>query len=138
MPLFQGWYGSNQTCQMNFKPRNPIRKVSKKRTGQLAEYARLRKKFLEDHPYCQWWLKECGEGGHSLSEEYAIKNNGWFRIDSIPCLCPRSTQIHHTKGRTGEMLLRTEFWLAVSDEGHRAIHADPKKSYEMGYMIKRS
>lgn len=93
------------------KAKKAIRKVAKKRGPLNAQYMKLREEFLKAHPYCEYCLLE------------AIK------------VCP-STEIHHKKGR-GKYLLDTTTWMAVSNEGHKAIHADPKTSYAKGYMLPR-
>jgi len=52
-------------------------------------------------------------------------------------MCPRSTEIHHKRGRIGELLLDKAFFMAVCAEGHKAIHHYTKISYEKGYMLPR-
>lgn len=84
--------------------KTPIRRVSKKRQAENAEYARLRAEFLEAHPYCAVFPKL------------------------------RSTQVHHGMGREGEWLLRTEYWHAVSDEGHRKIETDRQWAAAHGFL----
>lgn len=112
------------------KPRKPIRKVSKKRGPLNAQYMRLRAEFLKEHPYCQFWLMETFEKCRPLPElEWMYHFQGGIG-------CPPSTEIHHKKGR-GKYLLDTETWMAVSNEAHKAIHADPKTSYAKGYMLPR-
>jgi hypothetical protein len=93
------------------KASRPIKKVSSNRVKINREYAKLREQFLLHNPYCEWSLKELNK--------------------PVP-----AKEIHHKKGR-GKYLLDTSTWMAVSSEGHRAIHADPKKSYAMGWMLPR-
>ena len=90
------------------KQRKPIPQFSKKRSKENAEYLRERKIFLRD-PQNQ--------------------------------ICPitrqQTNQVHHKKGRRDSMLLKQEFWLAVSQEGHDYIHDNAGWSYENGYLIKQ-
>lgn len=113
--------------------RKPMRAISKKHSAKLKEYAKLRAQFLKDHPYCQWWmLKNLVEATHSqltLDECEALAQCG-------PHPIPRSTEIHHKKGR-GKYLLDVSTWMAVSRTGHDWIHAHPKEAYEKGYMLPR-
>lgn len=114
------------------KAKKPIRKVSKKRGPLNAQYMRLRADFLKTHPYCQWFLTEIGNRQENVrADGMAIDNN-----ENRFVMCPLSTEIHHRKGR-GKYLLDTLTWMAVSNEGHKAIHADPKTSYAKGYMLPR-
>lgn len=115
--------------------RTKIRRVSAKRAAQLREYSKLRKQFLIDHPYCQWWMKqEAFDGEGEISEKFIIENNGRVSINSIPSLCPMATDIHHMNGRYGNRLNDVEFWMGVSREGHTWIHNNPKLSRERGYL----
>ncbi len=108
------------------KAKKPIRKVSKKRGPLNSQYMRLRDLFLKANPHCQ----------HYMAENYGTLD--WTRIEPAFILgdIPDSTEIHHKKGR-GKYLLDTTTWMAVSNEGHKAIHADPKTSYAKGYMLPR-
>jgi len=56
-------------------------------------------------------------------------------------ICPvtkqRATEVHHKKGRIGELLLDQRYWLGVSAEGHRQIEENPDWAKEMGYSLNR-
>jgi hypothetical protein len=47
-----------------------------------------------------------------------------------------ATEIHHTNGRENERLTDRHYWLAVSREGHRWIHANPELAREAGWLTK--
>ncbi len=117
--------------------RTKIRRVSSKRSTQLREYSKLRKAFLEAHPWCQWWLQE-----HGLSES-DVDRYGWTDLYD-PCgnwmaktKVPSSCEIHHMNGRFGSRLNKTEWWLAVSREGHEWVHNNPKEARLRGYLMDR-
>ena len=86
--------------------RTPIKKVSDKRVAQKKVYSVLRETFLKQHPNCE----------------------------VFPHL--KSNQVHHKKHREGERLNDTTYWMAVSQEGHDYVHANPSESYEKGWLIK--
>jgi hypothetical protein len=46
--------------------------------------------------------------------------------------------IHHMRGRSGEFLLDTMWWLAVSRKGHIKIENNPKWARDNGYSFQRS
>lgn len=48
---------------------------------------------------------------------------------------PASTEIHHRKGRIGEMLNNTKYWMAVCREAHAEIHNNPKEAYSKGFLL---
>ena len=90
------------------KQRKPINKFSKKRLKQNQEYLSEREKFL---------------------------------LDPQNQICPitgnQTTEVHHSAGRIGKLLLYVPYWIAVSRSGHNWIHDNPKESYKNGYLIKQ-
>jgi hypothetical protein len=42
--------------------------------------------------------------------------------------------VHHTRGRSGRLLLMEEFWIAVSRRGHRWIHDHPAEARRAGLL----
>lgn len=93
------------------RARTKIKPVSKRRAKLNREYSKLREKFLLHNPYCQWSMEVLGK--------------------PVP-----ATEIHHKK-RRGKYFLDTSTWMSVSKQAHLAIHADPKTSYEKGWMQPR-
>lgn len=90
------------------KPRKPINKVGKKLAKEKKTYLKLRLEFLE-------------------------KPENMF-CAVYPHL--RSDQVHHKRGR-GKNLNKVETWLAVSDDGHKWIEANPKLARERGFTKSR-
>jgi hypothetical protein len=88
------------------KIRQMVRQVSSKRARQNQAYSVARKLFLKSNPNC------------------AV-------FPHLP-----STEIHHSAGRRGDMLLDTRFWFAVSRQGHTRIHENPEWAEEHGFLIK--
>lgn len=72
--------------------------------SKLKVYSKLRKKYLEDYPNCMIY----------------------------PHL--KSTDIHHMRGRIGDLLCDTSWWMALSREAHSWIHDNPKEAREKGYL----
>ena len=57
-------------------------------------------------------------------------------------MCPvypelRASQVHHMKGRIGELLLNEKYWLAVSAKGHDFIERNPKFAKKKGWSLDR-
>ena len=86
----------------------PIPKVSKKRQIQNLQYSVLRTEFL------------------------GKKENQICPITGNP-----TTDIHHKKGRVGELFLDTKYWVALSREGHRFVEENPEWAKEKGYSLNR-
>jgi hypothetical protein len=112
-----------------------LARISKKHSKELREYNKVAKQFLKDHPYCQHWMMEhlvlTDEGracGMTLQDCEMLAK-------ARPCNIPRSTEIHHMKGR-GRFLLDTSTFLACRPDHATYIHLDPKR-YEKGYCLPR-
>lgn len=86
-----------------------IRKVSLRRVEQNADYSFVRRIFLEIHPVCE------------------VHN----------CLC-KSEDVHHKKGRLGELLTNITHFLAVCRTCHKYIEEHPDWAKERGYSELRT
>jgi hypothetical protein len=58
-------------------------------------------------------------------------------------ICPiyphlKCVDVHHMKGRAGDLLLDTRFWLAVSRKAHVKIELNPTWAREQGYSLPRN
>ena len=90
------------------KQPKPIPKVSEKRKAESREYTIKRLQFL-----AQPENQKC------------------------PVTGEQATEIHHKAGRCGDLYLDTNYWLAVSRNGHIKIENSPEWAKEMGYSISR-
>lgn len=75
---------------------------------ELKIYKKKRKEFLTKHPKCK--VKGCRNV---------------------------STEVHHVRGRIGDLLNDEKHWLAVCNEHHRRITDDSSWAYENGYSESR-
>lgn len=46
----------------------------------------------------------------------------------------RLNEVHHMRGRRGDLLRDRRFWLAVSKQGHRWIHSHPAEARARGWL----
>lgn len=91
------------------KEKKPIKKVSTQRAKQNQVYARLRKEYLEAYPCCE--VPECHR---------------------------KSTDVHHQKGRSGDLLTNTDYFMAVCHDHHHMITVDSKWAIAQGFSFLRS
>ena len=91
---------------------HPIAKRSSKRQKEEMLYSILSKQYLKDHPTCE---------------------------AKIPGVCSGSpsNQVHHKKGRIGELLLDTRYFLATEDNCHKYIEEHPDFAKEQGFSLSR-
>lgn len=91
------------------KPKSKyIKKVSDKRSDQMAQYKPMRLEFLKLYPKCQFEGCECKS--IEVHHKYSGKDRSKFYLDD-------ST------------------WMAICRKHHAWIHAYPKQSRSMGYLM---
>lgn len=111
------------------KKQKTISSYSKKRRSEMLLYSRKRKTFLnlEENKFCPV-VKAANEGLIDLKE---IFNNPEFITKQ-----QLTSEVHHKAGRKGKLLNYVPYWLAVSSVGHKWIHANPLKAYELDFLIR--
>jgi hypothetical protein len=86
--------------------RTRLRKVSKARARELKAYATMRQMFLRKNPFCEF-----------------------------DAMCLRhSVDIHHIRGRRGNLLTDERYLMAICREHHDWIHSNSRKAREMGLL----
>lgn len=85
-----------------------IQSFSEKRKKANKDYKKIAKAYLIAHPKCE--VRGCNK----ISEE-----------------------IHHKRGRVGDLLLNDKFFLAVCRDCHREIEQSPTWAKEQGYSLSR-
>ena len=85
-----------------------IRPISEKKQKELAEYRKVRDKFLKENPVCQY--PGCGS---------------------------RNVELHHGAGRQGKLLTDTKYFVALCALHHRYIEIHPDKAKGMGLSFTR-
>jgi len=89
--------------------RKAIRNRSPKRQNQeRLYYGKTRPEYLEEHPFCE--AKNCGR---------------------------LSTEIHHKKGRIGNLLNNIKWFMATCHDCHEKIENNPNWARIMGYILSR-
>lgn len=89
--------------------RNPIRRRQRKGTGRYLEH-----------------------------REVIAEAANWVCQAGTPVCEGNVEQIHHRKGRDGELLTDPTYLLAVCFPCHTYIHAHPQESYDKGWMVRRN
>lgn len=84
-----------------------IRPLSKKRHKETVEYNAKAKVFLQKNRFCAVFPSQ------------------------------KSNQVHHMKGRIGDLLLNEEFWLPVSQDGHEKITNNSQWAFDNGFSLLR-
>ncbi len=87
-----------------------MRRLSKKRAKQYRDYSKVRKDFLLENPYCQ---------------------------ARIPGCMIEATEVHHSKGKIGDMLTDINNFVAICRSCHGWVETHPAKAKEMGLSKSR-
>lgn len=101
----------DSTLEKNVKDYEKQKKISprsKKRIAQEKIYSDLRRVFLNKQEN-----KVC------------------------PITNERTTTVHHKKGRIGDLLIDTRYWVALSMAGHIFVEQNPEWAKENGYSLSR-
>ena len=111
--------------------------MSARRRKELAEYAIARRRFLNEHPICQVWLRENGlkrtlNGMYVYDFGHAVVPITLHDLVSMGARV--STEIHHIGKRRGRALLDETKWLAVCRQNHRRIEENKGWAREHGYL----
>lgn len=94
-----------------------LRAVSKKGYEKSKLYKKARQEYLETHCCCEAKLTGC-----------TIPTNSYDNTD---------LQIHHKKGRAGELLYNKDYFLAVCFNCHRYIEDNPYFAISNGFSLSR-
>jgi hypothetical protein len=100
------------------KRTSKLKQRSKKRVKEEAEYSRLRREFLNEHPKCEGCLWE------------------WYNNPLFGKAIAPSTEIQH-KALRGKYYLRTDTWAAVCREHGERCTVDNPWAYESGLRLTR-
>lgn len=87
-----------------------MRQISKKQSANLRIYKKVREIYLNDNPNCEAKLQGCSY---------------------------EATEIHHKKGRVGNLLQDDFYFLAVCRCCHVWIEENPVKAKELGLSLSR-
>jgi hypothetical protein len=96
--------------QTNKAPAKPfkIRPVSAIRLEALKKYRRLRDKYFEEHPVCEF-----------------------------PGCSSRRITLHHAAGRCGSFLTNKKFFKSLCQKHHMFVETNPLEAQKMGLSVKR-
>lgn len=92
--------------------RTPIKRRSSKESARIRRYERAR---------------------HIVAE----RSNGYCEAGTPNCRGPLD-QVHHRKGRDGDLVDDVDLLLGVCWACHEYIHRNPAVSYARGWMLRRN
>ncbi len=72
------------------------------------------------------------------NKDYLLLRKLFLKDKRCQCGCSReAVDVHHQKGRIGDLLCNVKFWLAVCREHHKEIEENPVWAKKMGYSLDR-
>lgn len=111
-------YNSLQKCNCEECQKIP-KKVAVKKAYTIPQVSDKRK--IENAKYTVLRIEFLGK-----KENQICPITGW-----------PTTDIHHKKGRVGDLFLDTKYWIALSREGHQFVEDNPEWAKENGFSLDR-
>ena len=96
--------------------RSPLKRMGKNKARETNRYWRLRLKFVEEHPFCEF----------SMSG---------YPSTYTPSCTNRTVSIHHMKGQHYKIMNDTRYWLATCQEHHAWIEDNKKEARKRGLIL---
>lgn len=90
--------------------RSPLARISKRQVAKLNAYGKAKAAYLNANPFC----------------EACLPRGAVSRF--------RSTDIHHSRGRAGELLSDTRFFKALCRPCHDWTHENPGSARALGLL----
>ncbi len=106
--------------------------VENKDTGLCASHSKAMRKIVTTP------LKRVAEKTQKKANLYYEKSREFIknkRCVVYPML--KAEEVHHKRGRVGDLLLDETHWLPVSRKGHVKIEMNPRWAKEMGFSESR-
>lgn len=108
------WFKQNPPKKL---AKTPIKKQSESLSQAKKRYKKAREEFLSTHPCCEVKIPGC-----------LIPNDGYNN---------EGIQVHHKKGRIGDLLWDKRYFLAVCANCHRFIEDHPFVAISNGWSLSR-
>jgi len=130
---------ASEGCENQFKPRyrttekfcSPKCAIDAKKAKENGKYKRAKKYYIRPRT-----KKRSRQERLYLGKRIEFLS----RKENQKCAVypsKKATQVHHMRGRIGNLLTNESFWLAVSAEGHDYIEKNPEIAKEKGWSLSR-
>ena len=96
--------------------RSPLKKMGKDKARETRKYWTLRRKFIEDHPFCEFPLLYDSKG-------------------FTPACTNPTRSIHHMNGQNWRIMNETKWWMPVCNEHHTWIEDHKNESRKRGFIL---
>lgn len=101
----------DKPSNLSAKPKSALKRiksVSDKKLAELAKYRVVRDLYLREHPICEFYTCDC-----------------------------REVELHHGKGKIGELLTNPKYFKALCREHHIFVELKPIEAKELGLSFNR-
>jgi len=101
--------------------RTPLKKMGKDKARETRKYWSLRRKFIEENPFCQFPL------------DRPTPELPPF-MPTVSCL-RRAVSIHHMKGQNWRIMNETKWWLGLCQEHHSWVEDHKIEARKRGLIL---
>lgn len=131
-------------CEKEFQKRKPLDMFCSPMCADLHSRDLAAKREDREGPKKSYRIPQISQKRLDENAAYRVERDK-FMSDPANKWCPvmlylsnekvRTKDLHHMNGRTGKRLLDSDYWLAVSREGHNWIHEHPAEARKKGWLI---
>jgi hypothetical protein len=93
------------------KPKNKIKPISNKQALRIRKYSLIRNKYVIDNPLC--------------------------KMNVVVECTYYTTEVHHSKGKTGDLLFDIRYFVPGCAACHRWVEVHPAEAYKLGLSVER-
>jgi hypothetical protein len=100
----------NRTGAQNQMKKSPLKRMGKDKARETAKYWPLRRKFLDEHEFCE------------------------VPLEVHDCTL-RATTVHHSKRQHWKIMNETKFWIPACLNGHTWIEDHKNQARAIGLIL---
>jgi hypothetical protein len=101
--------------------RSPLKKMGKDKARETRKYWPLRRKYIEEHPFCEFPLSR----PHPNFPPF---------MSTVSCI-RRTAQIHHMRGQNWRVMNDTRYWMGLCAEHHQWITDHQTEARKRGLIL---
>lgn len=129
-----------KNCNNKFQPKYFLAKFCGESTCLKAEKEWQEEKLSGKKPKPATKIKQVSDKRKIENLKYSAQRIvflGKPENQKCPITGKPTTDVHHMRGRVGNLFLDERYWIALSREGHRYVEENPEWAKEQGYSLNR-
>ncbi len=122
----------NLECKDKFTPTYPFEKYCKKDECKASE----RSNKIQRVKAPRKRIKTSSQKRQKQQKTYRVVRDAYMGLNPTCGRCGKAaTEVHHKAGRRGNRLTNVKYFMKACTPCHKYIHANPKESFQKGWLI---